>query len=64
LPARKAASGAAPAPYDALLELDEAENRERDRRLVDGDDALDEVLQDRERDRAGLRHRQPVGERR
>ena len=45
-PARNAASGAAPRAFDdALLELDQAQDRERDRRFVDGDDAVDDALQ-------------------
>ena len=30
---------------DALLQLDQAQDRERDRRLVDGDDAVDDALE-------------------
>ena len=49
---------------DALLELDQAQDRERDRRFVDGDDAIDDALDDLERHVAELRDSEPVGERR
>ena len=49
---------------DALLELGQAQDRERDRRLVDGDDAVDDALRDLERRGADLRDREAVGQRR
>ena len=49
---------------DALLELDQAQDRERDRRFVDGDDVVDDALDERERNVAELRDGKPVGERR
>jgi hypothetical protein len=46
---------------DALLELDQPQDRERDARLIDGDHLIDDLAQHRERLRADDRHRKPVG---
>ena len=60
-----AASGAAPGALDdALLQLDQPQHRKRDRRLVHGDHAIDDALDDFERRGAELRDREAVRQRR
>src|SRR5579862_6905666 len=49
---------------DALLELDQAQDRERDGRLVDGEDLVDHATQYLEREAARFLDRLAVGERR